>query len=258
MAGHPSAAPRGPDAGAGADVLRQFVPPFALTADMLFAGACCPAEPLQAAFPHVPFLTAGRRALLLLWYSRVTRACYHDAVGRQHCEGDGRAPLYYELNVMAPLRQPNLFVPAIYATGERTIRIGRAYGMPKQAATGAMRRRGGDIEAWVQSGAQRSLLRARLLGSGRSLASLLAPSWPRHVWPARFPSGAALRVTLEAVPRLQPARIYSGRLALAAAWLPQAAPLLPLGLYVPGLRMRLPPPGGGERGTRRGCDGPAR
>ena len=33
-----------------------------------------------------------------------------------------------------------------------------------------------------------------------------------------------------------------GRLALNAAWLPRPVPLLPLGLYIPDLRMQLPPP----------------
>jgi hypothetical protein len=40
---------------------------------------------------------------------------------------------------------------------------------------------------------------------------------------------------------VQLARVCGGRLALDAAWLPRPVRLLPLGVYVPGLRMQLPP-----------------
>jgi hypothetical protein len=51
-----------------------------------------------------------------------------------------------------------------------------------------------------------------------------------------------VRARILATPRVQFARVRGGRLALDAAWLPRPVPVLPLGIYVPGLRMQLPPP----------------
>jgi hypothetical protein len=48
-----------------------------------------------------------------------------------------------------------------------------------------------------------------------------------------------VRATIQATPRARLA-LVRGRLALNAPWLPAVAPLLPIGLYLPDLRMRLP------------------
>ena len=97
--------------------------------------------------------------------------------------------LYNELNIIALLRQRALFVPAIYATGERTIRIGHRYGMPKQPASMQVRVDTTRFEAQMMDGACESFARARLLGSGRGVAQMVSRLWPRQLWPARFPIG---------------------------------------------------------------------
>jgi len=45
---------------------------------------------------------------------------------------------------------------------------------------------------------------------------------------------------MQEIPAVRPVYVYAGRLALRAAWLPRSVPLLPVGLYLPGLRMQLP------------------
>jgi hypothetical protein len=47
---------------------------------------------------------------------------------------------------------------------------------------------------------------------------------------------------IEATPRAYIAHVQEGQLSLDAAWLPEADRLLPFGLYLPHLRMQLPPP----------------
>ena len=43
----------------GSDPARHCLPPFDLTADMLFALALCPTPPLRRAFPGVPFISGN-------------------------------------------------------------------------------------------------------------------------------------------------------------------------------------------------------
>src|SRR5438270_3017762 len=106
-----------------ADIFSQYAPPFDLTSDMLFALALCPTMPLRRTFPEVPFVSLLGKTPLLLWFSRVTKMCYHNTEGAQHCL-DGAAEMYDEVNVVAFLRQRMLFVPGIYATSDLTIRVG--------------------------------------------------------------------------------------------------------------------------------------
>jgi hypothetical protein len=226
-----------------ADLPRRFQPPYDLTADLLLVLAPCPTAPLQRAFPAVKLVSLLGRTPLLLWFSRITRVGYRDADGAHRHDGDAGSALYHELNVVAPLQDRALFVPAIYATGERTIQIGRAcYGMPKQPATIHLRVGDERFLASAADGPCRSYVRARLLGSGQRLARLAARWWPRALWPARFPDARReLRALIQETPAARLAHVFAGRLALRAAWLPRPAPLLPVGLYLPGLRMQLPP-----------------
>jgi hypothetical protein len=224
-----------------AAALERYRPPYDLTADMLVVAALCPTAPLRQAFPRVPVLSVRGKTPLVLWFSRITEVCYCDAAGERRCEGGAETALYNELNIIALLRQRALFVPGIYATGERTIRIGHRYGMPKQLTSMHLRVHGTHVEASMMDGASESLVRARLLGSGRGVAQMVSCLWPRQLWPARFPAETQVRAMIQATPRVHVAHVRQGQLCLDTPWLPQAVSLVPVGLYLPRLRMRLPP-----------------
>jgi hypothetical protein len=224
------------------DVFAHYSPPFDLTSDMLFGLALCPTPPLRRTFPGVHFLSVWGRTPLVIWFARITEACYHDAAGqRRSAIGTGQVP-YNELNVLALLRQRAVFVPGIYATSALSIRIGLGYGMPKRSITMDVRQDGRWVIALVTDGAHRSLARARLTGSGKTLTRIMSQWWPLRTWPVRFPSGAEVRGVIQAAPRVQIARLHHGRLSVGAPWLPIPVSLLPVGVYLPGLRMLLPPP----------------
>jgi hypothetical protein len=224
-----------------AAALERYRPPYDLTADMLVVPALCPTAPLRQTFPRIPVLSVRGKTPLVLWFSRITEVCYCDAEGECRCEGDAETMLYNELNIIALLHQRALFVPGIYATGERTIRIGHRYGMPKQLTSMHVQVHGTHFEATMTEGACESFVRARLLGSGRGVARMESRLWPRHLWPARFPAGTQVRAMIQATPRVHVAQVRQGQLCLDTPWLPQAVSLLPVGLYLPRLRMRLPP-----------------
>jgi hypothetical protein len=224
-----------------AAALERYRPPYDLTADMLVVPALCPTAPLRQTFPRVPFLSVRGKTPLVLWFSRVTEVCYYDAAGERRCEGGAETALYNELNIIALLCQRALFVPGIYATGERTIRIGHRYGMPKQLTSMHVRVHGTHFEASMMDGACESFARARLLGAGTRVARIVSRFWPRHLWPTRFPAGTQVRTVIQATPQVHLAHVQVGQLSLDTAWLPEAVSLLPVGLYLPRLRMRLPP-----------------
>jgi hypothetical protein len=208
---------------------------------MLFVLALCPTTPLRRTFPEVPFLSLLGRTALLMWFSRITEMCYHDATGGPHCMSGSSAGLYQELNVVAFLQERALFVPGIYATSMLSIRVGHRYGMPKQPTTMQVQ----VDEKWfcseVRDGTRQSFARARRLGSGKGAAKLAPRFLPSFTWPVRFPSGSSIRALIEETPRVQLAYIQAGQLALEAEWLPKAVRLLPVGCYLPSLRMQLPP-----------------
>jgi hypothetical protein len=223
--------------------VETYLPPYELTSDMLFAATRGPTGSLRRTFPGVPFLEVRGRTPLLLWFSRVREACYYDPAGQWRREGGPTSVLYYELTVLALLRERAVFAPGIYATSERTIALGRQrYGMPKQPAMVWVQTEGRRFRARALHEGWESMVHARLVGSGRPLGRLASLLLPQRPWPVRFPAGRdALRVVIQAGPRLSLARIVRGRLAVQAAWLPRPVRLLPLGLYAPSLRMQLPP-----------------
>jgi len=235
----------GPD-----DVFAHFRPPFDLISAMLFGLAFCPTAPLRRTFPAVPFLSVWGRTPLVVWFARITEVWYRDAEGRPRPATEtGQVP-YNELNVMALQWQRTVFVPGIYATSQLSVRIGHGYGMPKRLIAMEVRRSEGQVVATAIDGAHRSVAHAHLMGSGTILARALSVWWPRWTWPARFPSGSDVRALIQEMPRAQIARLHHGRLAVEAAWLPVPVALLPLGLHLPGLSMRLPPASPAWRAAR--------
>jgi hypothetical protein len=136
-------------------------------------------------------------------------------------------------------------MPAIYASEARTVQLGRYhYGMPKQLAETDVRIGSGRFDGTLAEGTRRSVVHARLRGGGRVLGAVISRLWPRWTWPVHFPSGGQVRALILATPRVQVASIRAGHLALQTTWLPRARPFLPVGLYVRGLRMHLPPSDG--------------
>jgi hypothetical protein len=237
----------GPDGGSRVALpfppeLEQYAPPFDLTADMLLVLALCPTAPLRRVFPEVPFLSLLGRTPLVLWFSHVTEVCYRDPAGARRCDQTPRAAQYDELNVAALLWERAFFVPGIYATGELSILIGRHYySMPKEPTTMRLRVNDGQFRAAVADSPHRSYASARLLGTSPYLARLLSRRSPWRLWPARFPDvRQSVRGVIQVTPTIRPALVYGGQLALRAAWLPCPVPLLPVGVYLPGLRMQLP------------------
>ena len=228
--------------GRTAAIFDRYAPPFELTTDMLFALALCPTAPLRRTFPGVPFLSLLGKTPLVIWFSRVTEACYRDATGQRRCDRHTEGVPYNELNVLALLRARALFVPGIYATSELSVSIGHGYGMPKQLTAMTVTTTANRFSATTAGLASPSFVQARLLGSGRAVAKLLSPLWPRRVWPVRFPSGSEVRGTIQAAPRIQLAHVQRGPLSVEATWLAEPVSLLPVGVLTPALRMELPPP----------------
>ena len=223
-------------------ILDEYVPPYDLTAEMLFASAFCPTVWLTRSFPETPFLSLFGKTPLVFWFSRINQIVYNLPDGGTDVLGSPEATLYNELNVMAPLKRTAVFVPGIYATTELTLRIGRAYGMPKQMTEMSYERHGKEIFSENLHGGRRSFIKATTLGSGRVPAALARLILPLCVWEARFPEGAPVRALIEAVPRLKPARIRQGQVWVDEPWMPQPLKLLPFGFHATALRMQLPPP----------------
>jgi hypothetical protein len=222
------------------DVLERYPPPFDLESDMLFALAAADVRPLRSAFPTLRFGEVRGRVPLLLWFSRIRRI-WHGPTEARSCldERDGYG--YDELTVAVPLPERALFVPGIYATSALTLAIGHRYGMPKRPAHMGFAADAERVSSWTGLEGARSEVEASLLASGRVLGSLLRRTLPWWSWPARFPSGEAVRARVQRLPRVQLAGVR-GTVALPEAWLPQPVHLFPLGLFVPGLGMRLPAP----------------
>ena len=220
----------------------RYSPPFSLTSDMLFALGLARTAPLRRAFPDLPFLSAHGRTPLVIWFSRITEACYRDATGQRRCDRDTDGVPYNELNVLALLREQALFVPGIYATSELSVSIGHGYGMPKRPTLMHLEATDKRLRSTAIDVSRRSFVRARLLGSGKGVAELLSRLWPRRVWPIRFPSGSEVRGTIQAAPRIPFAHVQRGQLSVDAGWLPEPVSLLPVGVLMVALRMELPPP----------------
>src|SRR3712207_5364795 len=72
---------------ASPDLLAEYSPPFDLTADMLFVMAAVPTRPMRQTFPRVPFLSMLGNTPLVIWFSRITEACYGVGAGERHCDG---------------------------------------------------------------------------------------------------------------------------------------------------------------------------
>lgn len=100
-------------------------------------------------------------------------------------------------------------------------------------------------ESLVNPRSMRTSFRARLLGRQCFLTQCLKRCCPFVSRPVCFPSGAMINagVLTAAEARSRPALITEGRLRLGTPWRPAAVRAVPLGLFVPALRMRMPAPG---------------
>jgi hypothetical protein len=235
------------------DVFAHFRPPFDLTSNMLFGLTFCPTPPLRRTFPSVPFLSVWGRTPMVVWFARITEVWYRDAAGRpRRATETGQVP-YNELNVLALLRHRAVFVPGIYATSRLSVRIGHGYGMPKRLIEMEVGRSEGQVIATANDGTRRSVARAHLKVSWGVLARALSFWWPRWTWPVRFPSGSDVRALIQELPQARIAHLHHSRLEVEEPWLPEPVPLLPLGFYLPGLRMRLPPASPVWRAARVGA-----
>jgi hypothetical protein len=228
-----------PAAGAE-DPFVRYRPPYDIESDMLIAAATTATAPLRHEHPRGRFLEVGGRTPLLLWFSRVRRI-WHGPAGARSCldERDGHG--YAELNVAALLRERAFFVPGIYATSDLTLAIGHRYGMPKRSVAMRFAADAQAVSAEVWHDGANTWLHARVLASGRLLAAALRLRAPWWSWPARFPSGSCIQAQVQRVPRAQLVRV-EGVVTLSEPWLGEPAHLWPLGIYLPGQRMRLPAP----------------
>lgn len=232
----------GPGRGASptSDIFDSYPPPFDLTSDMLFVACMTPTRPLRAEYPGTPLLSLAGSTPLIVWFSRVRSLCYGPASERE-CLDESTGFGYDELNVVAPLRGRRMFVPGIYATGDLSRRLGRRYGMPKQRVDMSFSADAGSVRSSLEQDGARSEVHANILASGRLFAIPFRRATPWWTWPVSFPDGSFISARILRVPRLKLAHV-EGRLELPVPWLPEPLRLLPVGFYVPGLRMLLPGP----------------
>jgi hypothetical protein len=217
-------------------------PPFDLSSDMLFVVALTQSGPLRKAFPGTPFLSIAGRTPLVLWFSRVTEACHRRQSGERACLGGPDQHLYNEVNVMAILARRRLFCPVIYATSELSVRIAGLYGMPKHHRTIGFRLMDSQIQSELEVDQAKTYVRATLKSSGGLLAKLISQLWPVWTWPVEFPGRRRVQALIQATPRVQAAAVRDGRLELPVDWLARPLSFLPTAVYIPQLRMQLPPP----------------
>ena len=220
----------------------EIHPPFDLTADMLFVAGLAPTQPLRRSFPGVPFLSLFGRTPLALWFSRVTEGCYRDERGDSHCLGGPEDTLYNEVTILAVLRKRALFCPVIYASNDLSIPIAKMYGMPKEVAPIALWFSGRDIKSQLSRGQLQSAVDASQATRGTLASALLSRLWPVWSWPVHFPARTHIEALVQATPKARLAAIRQGTLKLHASWLPSAVSFMRFGLFVPQLRMQLPPP----------------
>jgi len=214
-------------------------PPFDFRADLLLVAALVPTAPLRATFPDIALLSAGGRAPLVAWFSRVCESCYR-AAGNIHCtraEGEGA---YAELTLLLPLRDGRCFVPHIAASSALSQRLAHAYyGMPKALVPATFGDHGGRLRARIAQ----SSLAGRRVGGRTPLTAVARATLPRWgSWQACFPSGGRVRVRLPWVDGVELVRLGKARLAPHPPWLPDPARPLGLGVLLAGARMRLLPP----------------
>jgi hypothetical protein len=224
----------------GADVFERYRPPFDLEADMLFVTTVVPTGLLASNFPGVPFLRLAGSTPTVLWFSRV-RSLWHGPPEQRMKLDESTGFGYDELNFVVLLRGRRLFVPVIYASGGLTQELGHRYGMPKRPVRMSFFADERVVESTAVSPGVRAEVRARLRASGRITALPFAVYTPWWSWPAHFPDGSYIRALVQGVPRAQLASVR-GRLVLDVPGLPRLIHIWRVGVFVPGLRMRLPAP----------------
>jgi hypothetical protein len=209
---------------------------------MLFVACWVPTAPLRSAFEGVPFLSLMGRTPLVIWFSRVSEGCYRDVAGAVHCLGGPNETLYNEVTMMAVLRKRALFCPLIYASNDLSIPIAKLYAMPKQAHPMDLAIDSTDIKSQIPFGTENTFVNARITGRGTLLAGMLSRLWPVWTWPVRFPAGTRIHTLIQQTPAVRLCRVRQGRFSLPVPWLRRPVSFLGVAMFIPQLRMQLPPP----------------
>jgi hypothetical protein len=222
-----------------------LAPPYDLRSDMLLAVALCATGPMLEAFPGVPFLALGGKTPVAAWFAKITVGCHRNAAGERECASGRLSIPYCELTVLAALSEPRAFVPGIYTTSELVLRIGDLYGMAKHPAHATFPHHGHLFLSHIQplTSGRSSFARARILGSGRTLAWLASRMMPFTSPSVLLPARTSVRAVLPEVGRAHVALVRDGRLEVGEPWLPRPVPFLPVGLYLRDLWMHMPVPG---------------
>jgi hypothetical protein len=200
-----------------------------------------PSQPLRRAFAGTPFLSLLGRTPLIVWFSRVSEGCYRDDTGSGHAIGGPEQTLYNEVTILAGLRKRALFSPVIYASNPLSIPIATRYGMPKHVGSVSFEMSEGNLNSALRVAGGGGTVSAQVIRGGRWLALILSRLWPVWTWPVAFPSGRSIQALVQATPKVQLARVRRGSLALSE---PRklGGSFIGLGVFIPQLRMRLPPP----------------
>lgn len=222
--------------------LETHRPPYDLTANFLIVMTLSATAPLKQSFPDIPFLSVFGKTPFILWFSRITEACYYDQSNQKQCEQNTDQIPYTELNVVTLLNKRALFVPRIYASSELSVRVSSLYAMPKTLHALSWKVSNQAVESSLIEEGHQSFVHARVFQGGKITAKLLSSFLPISVWPAQFPAKGSVRAIIQSVPAVQLALIKQGQLSLPEPWLPEPVSFFPIGLSLPQLAMRLPPP----------------
>lgn len=223
-------------------ILKTHRPPYDLTSDFLFVSGLAATDPLRRFFPGIPFLSVFGKTPLVLWFSRITEACYYNLDGQRQCDRDTDQIPYTELNVVALLFKRALFVPRIYASSQLPVQIASLYAMPKILHPLEWYGDNSQLLSSLLNQGRHSFVQAQLLKGSKIVVRLLSLMLPLTTWPARFPAKSSVRAIIKSAPVVRLALIRKGQLWLPEPWLPEPVSFFPLGLYLPQLKMRLPSP----------------
>lgn len=223
--------------------MADMYPPFDLKSDMLLVMGIGETFRLRARFPGVPFLSTFNRTPMLIWFSRITQACYLDSAGRNQCDTDETVGLYNDITLIAPLRNGSVFVPAVFTTSLQNVQVAHTYyAMPKALAEIQVDTRRNEFVSRLQTGADEGAVHARRVGKGRFLATLAARFLPWRTMRVWFSTRSFVRALLQALPRLYLAPIRTAQLYFPAAGFSQPLWIFPIAIYAPETAMQLPLP----------------
>lgn len=223
----------------GKMVISRYIPPYDLTADMVFTLGFIPSGNVKDTFPGVKFLSVLGKMPVIITFAHYKKVCFTTEKNDRSCIE--KKTVYNEIFFATFLQRFAVFVPTLLATSDLSIEIAKYYDMPKRKFSMDFTQTNTKIDATASDANKKSSLSVLRLPFTSIIAKVVSLFLPLKSWQVFFPSSKSTRGYLQSISSAELGIVKQSDVQVNEKWLGKIM-IVPLCLFVSDFVFKLPPP----------------